>query len=138
MPEGVSTPQGIGKSISYMGGGIWGGWSGLITVNSNTLEMFNFTSPNKVLIVTNFQYYIDHSSGIDTHNYIGWNLKINELSIIETRWKATDTQHFNDLDANSFIIPANSKCIIESSTNHSGDVKTYAVMTLKQIDSKDD
>jgi len=124
----------VGKGITYVGGSIWGAWSGLITVNSNTVEMFSFVTP-KAMFVTNFQYYIDHSSGIDTHNYIGWNLKLNGISVIETRWKATDTQHFNDLDANSFIIPANTECIIESSTNHSGDVKTYAVITLKETEA---
>jgi len=124
----------VGKGITSVGGSIWGGWSGLIIVNSNTVEMLSFVTP-KAMVVTNFQYYIDHLTGIDTHYSIGWNLKLNGISVIETRWKATDTQHFNDLDANSFIIPSNTECIIESSTSHSGDVSTYAVITLKETEA---
>ena len=38
MPEGVNTSSalGVGKTISYLGGGIWGAWSGGILINNNT------------------------------------------------------------------------------------------------------
>ena len=122
----------VGKGITNDGGGNWAAWSGVITVNDNTVEMLNFITP-RALIVKNFQYYL--SSFLDTHYYIGWNLIIDGITIIESRWKATDTAHFNDIDMNSFIIPANSNCIIQSHTNQAGDVPTYAVMTLKETEA---
>jgi hypothetical protein len=138
MPEGgvAYGPQGVGKSISYMGGGIWAGWSGAVSVDNELKEMFNFIAPDTALRVLNFQYYIDLQTGSpDTHEYIGWDLTIDDIPIIVNRWKATTTMHFSDIDMNSFVIPANSTCVIESYTNHSGGIPTYGLLTLKQMSS---
>ena len=125
----------VGKGITNVGGGLWSGWSGQVIVNNNTVEMFNFVSP-RALIVTNFQYYINHGGGSPSSaEYVGWDLSIDGIDIIISHWKATSTQHFNDMDQNSFIIPANSTCKIESYTNASVNIPTYAVMTLKETES---
>jgi len=125
----------VGKGITYVGGNNWAGWSGQIIVNDATVEMFNFVTP-RALIVTNFQYYIEHSEASPSSaEYVGWILKINGIVIIKNILKATILQHYNDFDPNSFILPANSPVIIESYTNAAVPIPTYAVMTLKQTDA---
>lgn len=133
---GASNPApGVGKGISYMGGGIWAGWSGEIIVNNSTVEMFNFVSPNQPLIVTNFQYYVKHSSASPAANeYVGWILSIDSIEIVANILKATTTQHYNDFDPNSFVLPANSVVKIESYTNTTSNIRTFGVMTSKQIE----
>ena len=128
---GASNPApGVGKGITYMGGDIWAGWSGEVIVNNSTVEMFNFVTPIQALIVTNFQYYVQHSAASPAANeYVGWILTINGIQIL----KATTAQHYNDLDPNSFILPADSQIKIESYTNTTSNIRTSAVMTLKQI-----
>ena len=125
----------VGKGITNVGGGIWGAWSGEIIVNNSTVEMFNFVSP-KAMIVTNLQYYIKHSSASPGANeYVGWILTMDGINIISNIVKATTIQHYNDLDPNSFVLPANSTCKIESYTNATANLKTYAVLTLKETES---
>ena len=125
----------VGKGITYVGNGIWGAWSGRVIVNNTVEEMFNFVSP-KALIVTNFQYYINHGAGSPASNYyIGWDLSIDGIEIVTSHFKAASDQHYNDMDQNSFIIPANSTCKIESYTNQATDLHTFAVMTLKETES---
>jgi len=125
----------VGKGITNVGGGLWAGWSGQVIVNNNTVEMFNFVSP-RALIVTNFQYYINHGGGSPSSaEYIGWDLTIDGVEIVTSHFKATTIQHYNDMDQNSFIIPANSNCKIESYTNHAGNIYTFAVMTLKETEA---
>jgi len=133
---GASNPApGVGKGIVYMGDGIWAGWSGQIIVNNATVEMFNFTTPNQGLIVTNFQYYIEHSEASPSSaEYVGWILTIDDIVVIKNILKATILQHYNDFDPNSFILPANSTVQIESFTNADVPIPTYAVMTIKQIE----
>ena len=126
---------GTGLGITPVGGKIWAGWSGLIIVNSGSEDMFNFVSPNIGLVVTNFQYYIKHSSGSPgAAEYIGWSLKLNEVDIVVNHLKATTAQHFNDFDKNSFVIPPNTICQIETYTNTATDLKTYACLVLKEIE----
>jgi len=137
---GASNPApGVGKGIAYMGGGIWAGWSGEIIVNNSTVEMFNFTTPNRALLVSNFQYYIKHSAASPaTNEYIGWILTIDGINIISNILKATTVQHYNDLDPNTFVLPANASCKIESYTNTTANIKTYSVMTCTQIGDADE
>jgi len=125
----------VGKGITYVGGGIWAGWSGLVIADYPTVEMFNFVSP-KALIVTNFQYYINHAGGSPASGeYVGWDLTIDGVEIVTSHFKATTVQHYNDMDQNSFIIPANSNCKIESYTNSSATIPTYGVLTLKETEA---
>ncbi len=126
-------PAGISKSLAYMGGDTWAGWSGLVLINNSTVEMFNFVTPSSPLIV-NFQYYMDHSAGSPGSNeYVGWILTIDGSTIIRNILKATTLQHYNDFDPNTFVLPANSTCKIESYTNQDENIYTSAVMTCKQI-----
>lgn len=126
---------GVGKGITYVGNGIWGGWSGIVIINNNTVDMFNFVSP-KALLVTNFQYYINHGANSPGSNeYIGWDLTIDGIDIVISHWKATTSQHYNDLDQNSFIIPANSNCTIKSYTNAAAELHTYSVLALKETEA---
>ena len=123
-----------GLGIRYMGGKTWAGWSGQIIVNNGTTDMFNFVSPNIGLIVTNFQYYIAHSTNSPVSNeYIGWNLKLNEVLIVLNHLKAATLQHYNDFDQNMFVIPPNTVCQIESYTNATNDIYTYANIVLEEI-----
>ena len=136
---GASNPApGVGKGISYMGGNIYAGWSGEIIVNNSTVEMFNFTTPNRPLLVSNFQYYVKHSSGSPSANeYVGWILTIDGIETVANIVKATTSQHYNDLDQNSFVLPANASCKIESYTNTATNIRTFSVMICKQIGGND-
>ena len=128
-----SNPAGVSKSLAYMGGDTWAGWSGQVIVNSGTVEMFNFVTPSSPLIV-NFQYYINHSAAaVGDADYVGWILTIDGSTIIKNILKAHAIQHYNDFDPNTFVLPANSTCKIETYTNTSSNIETYAVMTCKEI-----
>ena len=123
-----------GLGIRYIGGKIWAGWSGLIVVNNGTTDMFKFVSPNIGLIVRNFQYYVRHSANSPgSAEYIGWNLLLNDMDIVTNHLKATSIQHYNDFDQNMFVIPPNTTCQIESYTNTSADIHTYANIVLEEI-----
>ena len=96
--------------------------------------MFNFVSPNIGLIVKNFQYYINHGSGVVTSGeYIGWDLLLNDIDIVQNHLKATTIEHYNDFDQNMFVIPPNTVCQIKSYTNVDGNVDTYANIVLEEI-----
>ena len=123
-----------GLGIRYIGGETWAGWAGLIIVNSGTTDMFNFVSPNIGLIVKNFQYYINHAAGVVTSGeYIGWDLLLNDIDIVQNRLKATTIEHYNDFDQNMFVIPPNTVCQIKSYTNVGADIYTYANIVLEEI-----
>jgi len=133
LPPTASTAS-AGLSISYMGGKTWAGWSGLIIVNNGTTDMFNFVSPNIALIVSNFQYYVKHSANSPGNSeYVGWNLLLNNIDIVSNHLKALSLQHYNDFDQNMFLIPPNTVCQIESYTNTSADIYTYANIVLKEV-----
>jgi len=142
MPHTDTTPvsasiavAATGLGIKHIGGKIWAGWSGEVIINNSTVDMFNFVTPNVGLIVTNFQYYINHSGNSPaTNEYVGWILTLDSLTVVKNVQKATQQQHFNDFDKNSFVIPGNTKCVISSYTNTALNIPTYAMFYLKEIE----
>jgi len=128
------TTASTGLGIKYIGNSLWAGWSGEIIINNSTVEMFNFVSPNVSLLATNFQYYINHSGNSPaTNEYIGWIMTLDDLTVVKNVQKATQQQHFNDFDKNSFVIPGNTRCVISSFTNTALNIPTYAMFVLKEI-----
>ena len=132
---GANTFTGTGGSLEFMGGDVWGGWSGTTLVGSSsaTTVQFEFTSPSVGLIAE----YIFGIEGelIDTNSYYGFQISLNGALVYEQTSRATTTtpssvigQPFN------FVIPAFSEVKIEGrTTDTGGDTPCYGMLTCKKI-----
>jgi hypothetical protein len=130
-----SNPAGVGKGLSYMGGGVHAGWSGTIQIGSSAAAavQFEFGSGSQHLIAE----YIFGIEGenIDTNSYYGFQISIDDQLVYEQTSRATTTtpssvigQPFN------FVIPAFSKVKIEGrTTDTGGDTPCYGMLTCKEI-----
>jgi|TARA_R110002096_G_scaffold421124_1_gene626633 hypothetical protein len=120
---GGSNPAGIGSSISFIGNGVWGGWSGN---TSGGAKAFDFTSPLTAL-------YAEMDIGFDLTA-----TTINETFGIEVKldgqvvyvWRATRAGSENittDFSPLTMVIPGNSHLEV-SATSQSTAVDLMTVM----------
>jgi len=124
---GGGGPVGFGNSftgpaeaIESMGNGVWGGWSGLVTTANNTVEAFNFLSPNKGLIVD--MGWTVNFDDLDSNKFVSLEVLLNGSLVVKSKGEVTSSANY----VSSFpyvlaalVIPAQTEVIIRVGTDES-------------------
>jgi len=132
--KNIATFLGPQLGISYMGSDTWGGWSGLKQPNNNTVEAFNFHSPNKGLIV-DMGWFINFDD-VSSSKALELSVSLNGTTVILVRGEMTGNADYPDsfpFVIPSFIIPPESEVIVEVGTDETSAVANYVTLVGKQI-----
>jgi hypothetical protein len=127
-------PSGIGKGLSYMGGGVHAGWSGTVNMGGagSPVTQFEFVNGSAALIA-DYVFGVEGNT-LDSNVYYGFQITMDgQLVYEQTGRNTTNTNNIIGQPFN-FVIPAFSKIKIESrTTDSSGDTPTYGMLTCKEI-----
>ena len=116
-----------GFGIRYIGDWAYA-YSGLITVNNDTVTQLEFTTGTGVM-VAKYQFFTDIES-ISSNRTIGFNIKLNSVLVIESVYFSSATTAVYDIDIPvELIIPPLTKVTIESVTSNTNDMSTYGTLT---------
>ena len=125
---------GTASSIESMGNGVWGGWSGLREPNNNTVEAFNFLSPNKGLIVE-MGWFINFDD-VSSSKALSFAVSLNGSTILLVEGEMTGNADYPDsfpFNIPSFIIPSQSQVIVLVGTDETSAVANYVTLVGKEI-----
>jgi len=134
MPIGAgNVAPGAGKSLQYMGGPTWAGWSGSqTTTNGAATEVFNFRSPNVPLrsVVT---WTVDRTLQ-DYNKFVGLKITFDGITIFNT----VSVSHWSDGGFSNIVewamvIPNNSLVVIEISTTDVQAIPMTVILTCTEV-----
>ena len=125
---------GTASTLDAMGRGVWAGWSGQQPTSNETLEAFNFLSPNKGLIFE-LGWVADFAS-LTSGRYLSLEVKLNGTSVIFMRGQLTSANDFPVSFPYSFpplVVPAQSDVLIIVGTNEDAAVDQYVTIVGREI-----
>ena len=118
--------------ITAQGQHSWGGWSGKITVNNNTLTAFDFLSPNYGSIMRiNFGY--NAAGGGLSGDSLGYFLYFNDTHVMSVVPRNTAGQNMPDFDVTVIPVPAFTQVKMQHYTTESGNVNTFSILSLVEV-----
>jgi len=130
---GVGNPApGAGKSLQYMGGRYWAGWSGRVTaVNGTNGSLFDFRSPD-IPLDTTLCIIMDKTS-VSAGKEFGWRMEMDSIEIADFKTARSADQGALDIDPIYFVIPAGSLIGIECYTDDTDPIAFTALIRAVQI-----
>jgi hypothetical protein len=124
---------GTSKSLSYLGGGKYGAWSGIVEPNSSTVTALDFNTENANLIA-NVIWGVNWDDHLE-NAYIGLEIKLAGQLVYLTRGEMTNqTGEFlpGPVRIGPFAIPRLTNCTIEV-VSSSGAVDQYVMLEATEI-----
>ena len=110
----------------------WGGWSGKITVNANTVTAFDFLSPNYGCIMrVNFGY--DAAGGTLANDSIGYIISFNNTEVMRVIPRNTAGQSIPDFDVLIIPLPAFTEVTLSHYTTDPNNINTFSVLSVVEV-----
>jgi hypothetical protein len=130
---GVGNPApGAGKSLQYMGGRYWAGWSGRVTATSGANgSLFNFRSPD-IPLDTTLCIIMDKTS-LSANVEFGWSMEMDGIEIADFKTLRNEDMGALDIDPIYFVIPGGSLIGIECYTSDTDPIAFTALLRAVQI-----
>ena len=110
----------------------WGGWSGKIVINNNSVTAFDFLSPNYGSIMRiNFGY--NAAGGGLGNDSLGYFLYFNDVEVMVVVPRNTAGQTMPDFDVTVIPVPAFTQVKLVHYTTEAGNVNTYSILSLVEV-----
>ena len=118
-----------GKSLNYVGGGYWGGWSGAVGITNTESSLLEFISPEDAL-VAKVRFYFVQASGDDFF----YRVYLNDLQILNLASQSTSVIYQNVCE---FIIPSFTRVkVTADNDSSSSSILQAAIITAKSVYGK--
>jgi len=131
-PAGSGGTAGTGKGLTYMGSGIWAGWSGIQVLNNNTVTYFEFsTGPTSLKVI--LEWYLEITGNVSSSKNFNFVLTINGEDVINNGGRSGQTHTFYDVDPMHVVFPGNSTIRVQSTNNNTADVNSSSIIVAKEI-----
>jgi len=134
---GAGNPAGFtgtASTIEAMGGGVWAGWSGKQQPSNETVEAFNFLSPNTGLIV-DLGWMVDFID-LTANRAVALEVKISNSVVMYVAGQLTAAGDFPvtfPFVIPPIVIPAQSQVIISVATTEDTAVDQYVTIVGREI-----
>jgi hypothetical protein len=131
--KNITTFTGRSKSIKYVGGKTWAGWSSANATNGSDGSLYDFQSPEIALkTIASFSF---NENNLNANAQLGLVIKLNGVTVYNMNVKKSSDAGFTNLDSDniSFAIPPLTAVTIFSSTDDGDNIPTYVSLVCEEV-----